>query len=89
MGKYLQQMEKQHGARGDERNQHQKEVESQRVTPPDIPTLKDLGINYNLASRVQTLAKVGDVVFERYVEEIRGSDNRTLATGARRCRIPG
>ena len=82
MGKYLQQMEKQHGARGDERNQHQKEVESQRVTPPDIPTLKDLGIDYNLASRVQTLAKVGDVVFNRYVDEIRQRHDRAFAASA-------
>ena len=50
--------------------------------PEDIPTLKDLGINYNLASRVQTLAKVGDVVFNRYVDEIRQRHDRAFAASA-------
>ncbi|MDP8243576.1 MAG: hypothetical protein P9L94_05800 [Candidatus Hinthialibacter antarcticus] len=74
MGKYLQQIDKSPGVQMSG---------GCIVQPPgNIPTLKDLGIDKMLASRVQTLAKVGDVVFNRYIEEIRQRHDRAFAASA-------
>ena len=58
--------EKQHGARGVGSNQHKKaEVESSASTPP---TLKELGITKDQASKWQQLANVPEDEFEKALE---------------------
>ncbi|MDP8243572.1 MAG: hypothetical protein P9L94_05780 [Candidatus Hinthialibacter antarcticus] len=57
-----------------------------RATPPDIPKLKDLGIEKTLASRCQTLAKVSDGVFRRYIDEIREREALSFGAIHRLCR---
>ncbi|MDP8243574.1 MAG: hypothetical protein P9L94_05790 [Candidatus Hinthialibacter antarcticus] len=59
------------------------------MLPPDsIPTLKGLGIDKMLASRVQTLARVNRPVYDRYIHELleKPGESLTFAAVHRLCK---
>lgn len=74
LGEYLLKMEKNPGV---------KMSGSSTLAPPEnIPTLSDLGIAKTTAHRLQTLAKVPRMMFERFIQELREREDGEALTQA-------